>query len=253
MNTSGDAAESLVKIYLEGAEVCLRVTGSAVKNIAAALVALNKEQKFSTGKTKLAKMIRSGKELKVFSIREEDLKQFTKVSKSYGVLFCVLKNKKLKSPDGLVDIMVRTEDASKVNRIVERFKLSKPDVTTIKKEVQKDKFKENDIGVKKKGHKAKEEDEIREQPINKDNNELSNPNLAKTEKSPLSEHTSKSKKSSEMGSKSERPSVREELKKIKEDISKNNGLDRSETKNQKPEENKVTKHIQPKKKKERQR
>ncbi|MGI6777099.1 MAG: PcfB family protein [Acetivibrionales bacterium] len=42
-------------------------------------------------------------------------------AKRYGVLYCALRDKK--SLDGMCDIMVRVEDASKINRIVERFKL----------------------------------------------------------------------------------------------------------------------------------
>lgn len=35
MNTSGDAAEQIVRLTLEGYEVVLKITGSAAKNIAA--------------------------------------------------------------------------------------------------------------------------------------------------------------------------------------------------------------------------
>ena len=35
-------------------------------------------------------MIKSGKELKVFSIPNKDLKKFTEQAKRYGVLYCVL-------------------------------------------------------------------------------------------------------------------------------------------------------------------
>ena len=37
MYNSGDAAEQIVRMSLEGAEVALKITGSAAKNIAAAL------------------------------------------------------------------------------------------------------------------------------------------------------------------------------------------------------------------------
>ncbi len=224
MNTSGEAAEALIRIYLEGAEVGLRLTGSAAKNIAAALIALNKEQKFSTGKTKLSKMIRSGKDLKIFSIRQSDLKKFTKESKTYGVLFCALMRKKEKKKNELIDIMVRADDASKVNRIIEKFNLSAPDITTIKRDAEKDKNKS----------------------LNKEKENHSNPKLAQTEKNPLSEHTLKGKENSEVGTKLERVSVREKIKKIKDEMKKSI-LGKSEKK--KLEKNRETKHKQPKRKK----
>lgn len=40
MTNSGDAAEQIVRMSLEGTEVALKLTGSAAKNIAAALYTL---------------------------------------------------------------------------------------------------------------------------------------------------------------------------------------------------------------------
>lgn len=42
MNNSGDAAEQVVRLSLEGTEVALKLTGSAAKNIAAAIYILRK-------------------------------------------------------------------------------------------------------------------------------------------------------------------------------------------------------------------
>lgn len=54
-------------------------------------------------------MLKSGKELKVFTISEEHLKQFATEAKRYGVVYCALRGKE-KSADGMVDVMVRAED-----------------------------------------------------------------------------------------------------------------------------------------------
>ena len=119
MNTSGDAAESIVRMSLQGLEVAVKLSGSGAKNVAAIMIAMLKDQKQTKGKTRLTSMLKSGKELKVFTVKEEDLRKFTEEAKRYGVLFCALKGKG-KSLDGMVDIMVRAEDASKINRIVDR-------------------------------------------------------------------------------------------------------------------------------------
>ena len=78
MNRSGDAAEQIVRMSLEGTEVALRLTGSAAKNIAAALYTImqNKDKNKIRGKQRLTAMLKSGKELKVFTVSEEHLKQF---------------------------------------------------------------------------------------------------------------------------------------------------------------------------------
>lgn len=129
MYNSGDAAEQIVRISLEGTEVALKLTGSAAKNIAAMIYAVlkNRDKNKTKGRQRLTAMLKSGKELKVFTVGEEHLKQFATEAKRYGVVYCALRGKE-KSADGMVDIMVRAEDASKINRIVERFKLAAVDI-----------------------------------------------------------------------------------------------------------------------------
>ena len=140
MNTSGDAAEQIVRMSLEGTEVALKLTGSAAKNIAAMLYAVlkNRDKNKTKGRQRLTAMLKSGKELKVFTVSEDQLKQFATEAKQYGVVYCALRGKG-KSTDGLVDIMVRAEDASKINRIVERFKLAAVDTVSIKREIEQSK------------------------------------------------------------------------------------------------------------------
>ena len=247
MNTSGDAAESIVRMSLQGFEVAVRLSGSGAKNIAALLVAILKDKQQTKGKTRLTNMLKSGKELKVFTVKEEDLKKFTEEAKRYGVLFCALKSKG-KSVDGMVDIMVRAEDASKINRIVDRFNLSTYDKASIKSEIQKTKDSK-DKGVVIKSVEERLVDDILSKPINKEENEMSNPQLAKTEKNPPLEPTLNNKNKLDKGTKSDKPSVREKIKSIKEEQKKERDLDKSELKNEKTEKNKTTKHKQPKSKK----
>lgn len=180
MNTSGDAAESIVRMSLQGLEVAVRLSGSGAKNIAALMIAILKDQKQTKGKTRLTNMLKSGKELKVFTVKEEDLRKFTEEAKRYGVLFCALKSRG-KSVDGMVDIMVRAEDASKINRIVDRFNLATVDTASIKSEIQKSKDSK-DKGVVIKSVEEKLVDDILSKPISKEENEMSNPQVAKTEK-----------------------------------------------------------------------
>ena len=250
MNTSGDAAESIVRMSLQGFEVATRISGSGAKNIAALIYTIMKDNTQTKGKTRLTNMIKSGKELKVFSVKEEDFKKFTQEAKRYGVLFCALKGKE-KSSDGMVDIMVRAEDASKINRIVERFKFVTIDTASIKNDVQKSKDGK-DKGVIVKSVEEKLVDDILTKPISKEEQEMLNPQVAKTEKSPLSKPFSENKKKSDLGAKLEKPSVREEIKQIREEQKQKaeNDLDKSELSKDKDSKNRFneTKHKQPKKK-----
>lgn len=102
----------------------------AAKQVAVLLYAILREQKKTKGKTRLTNMLRSGKELKVFAVKDTDLKQFCEASKKYGVLYCVLKDRN--ADDGITDVMVRAEDASKINRIFERFQLATVDMAALR-------------------------------------------------------------------------------------------------------------------------
>lgn len=95
------------------------------------LAAMSKEDKITKGKTRLNKLIKSGKELTVFSIPNEDIKRFSMEAKRYGVLYCVVKSK---TKDGSIDIISRAEDAPKINRIVERFRLAAVNAGSITKD-----------------------------------------------------------------------------------------------------------------------
>ena len=74
MSYSGDAAEQVVRMSLEGAEVAAKITGAGAKQVAILLYAILREQKKTKGKTRLTNMLRSGKELKVFAVKDTDLK-----------------------------------------------------------------------------------------------------------------------------------------------------------------------------------
>lgn len=159
MNTGGEAAEQIVRMSLEGFEVAAKITGAGAKNIAILLYSILKEEKKTKGKARLTSMLRSGKELKVFTVKNGDLKKFTQEAKKYGVLYCVLTDRKNKDPNAEVDVIARAEDASKISRIVERFNLASVDTASIVTEAEKSKDAkdgqpEPDIGVQERRRKT---------------------------------------------------------------------------------------------------
>ena len=275
MNTGGEAAEQIVRMSLEGFEVAAKITGAGAKNIAILLYSILKEEQKTKGKARLTNMLRSGKELKVFTVKSGDLKKFTQEAKKYGVLYCVLADRGNKDPNAEVDVIARAEDASKISRIVERFNLASVDAASIVTEAEKSKGAkakskdtktaeskedgqpEPDIGVQEKAEKDRLMDALMGKPIKKEEN-APNPSLAKTEKSPLSEPTLKQQRKSAEGAtmtKAEKPSVREELRKIKEsrkeqeaDVSP--AKEKSSDRAKKPPAGK-TEHKQPQKRKRR--
>ena len=135
MSYSGDAAEQVVRMSLETGEVAVKLAGAGAKQLAILLYAILREQTKTKGKTRLTNMLRSGKELKVFAVKDSDLQLFCREAKKYGVLYCVLKDRD--ATDGITDIMVRAEDASKINRIFERFNLATVDMAEIRSEIER--------------------------------------------------------------------------------------------------------------------
>lgn len=137
MTSGGETADQAVRMTLQGIEVAANVAlnagGTAAKSLAVTLYAILTDKKKVKGKTRLQSMLKSGKELKVFAIRHEDLKVFCDEAKRYGVLYSVLKEKN--NTDGIVDIMVRAEDASKISRIVDKFELATVDTKAIRESI----------------------------------------------------------------------------------------------------------------------
>ena len=211
------------------------------------LYAVLKEKKKTKGRARLETLVKSGRPLTVFSVKESDLKQFVQEAKRYGVLYCAVRNPK-GSSDGLVDVIVKEEDAPRINRIVDRFQFaSVTEAAKIKTEIERTRAEKAKAGKSEKQEKKPEKvqiqqekqgqaepekdypqkskedqlmDELFGEPVKKEGKEQ-NPSLAKTTKSRLSEPTSKKQEKTAEGTsklyapeKPEKPSVRKELREI---------------------------------------
>lgn len=237
MNHGAEAADQVVNMSLRGIEVMAKISGEGAKNLAVYLHAVLRGQTRTKGRARLESLLRSGKELKVFAVRNEDLPTFCKEAKRYGVLYCALRDKK--HEDGLCDIMVRAEDAAKINRIVERFKLATVDTAKIKSEIAKSRNENQEAPLPEESHEHTEEhaatmkgtpaeksaddflDELMAGPKQPEPmtppNDNPNPTTATAEKSLPSELTyARSEASAEGTIEPERKSVRQELQEIRE-------------------------------------
>lgn len=125
-----------MRIALEGTETAVKLAGSGAKEAAALIYAMLRDERKTKGRTRLVNMLRSGKELRVFAVRDEDLRRFCEQAKRYGVLYTVLKDRS--ADDGITDVMIRKEDAAKVSRIFERFSLARVDTAAVRAEIEKD-------------------------------------------------------------------------------------------------------------------
>ena len=213
---SADTADQMMKMTLEGievaAEIGLKAGGEAAKSLAVTLYAIITDNKKIRGKTNLDNLLKSGKELKVFAIHHKDLEKFCIEAKHYGVLYSVLKEKD--KTDGIVDIMVKAEDASKISRMVDKFDLATIDTKAIRESV----LSQKDV----KPMSDEEHDKL----LNQLMDDKQNPTKARTSKdgtpfepSSKTSKTEKKKKTVERRKSiatMDKPSVLKELKDIKE-------------------------------------
>lgn len=188
MNAGGEAAEQVVRMSLEGVEVAARITGYGAKNLAVLIAAVLKEEQKTAGKARLTNMIKSGQELKVFTVQQKDLKKFAKEAKRYGVLYSILKEKNNDDPNAAIDVIARANDAPKISRIIEKFNLNSVDKASVVKDMEAD----------------------------------LNPSLAKTDRSPQSLQSSEKEKGYRFTKQEKKPSVRERIALYREEIRKKN-------------------------------
>lgn len=218
MNNSGDAAEQIVRMSLEGVQVAAKITGDGAEKLAKILLLAIKDTSKSKGRASLSKLLKSNKPIKVFEIKDRDLKKFCQEANKYGVLYHVLKDKS--TNNGKCDIMVRAEDASKVNRIFERFNLGANNKAVICKAVEKSQQPKE----QEKTAEDKFIDELFGEPKQKDKPYNTNPSAAKTESSrpsePISGMRNDRRESRSFDDPSKRPSVKAQLKKIREEQQK---------------------------------
>ena len=117
MDVSGEVADLMVKEGIQLTEASIKLLAAGSKNLAAFLWALAKDNKKLVGKTSMSRLLREGKELRVFHIKESDLEAFKAFAKS-NVLFAAVKDRD--ATDGLVDLITNTDFVSQVNLFMER-------------------------------------------------------------------------------------------------------------------------------------
>lgn len=117
MDVSGDVADLMVKESIQLTEASIKLLAGGSRDLTAFLLALARDNKKLVGKTGMNRLLREGKELKVFQLRESDLAEFAKYAKN-NVLFAVIKDQR--RTDGLVDLVTNTDFVGQVNLFMER-------------------------------------------------------------------------------------------------------------------------------------
>lgn len=118
--SSGDAADEVVRMMLSGAELTLRMTASATKNLFALSIALAKIHKKLYGRTNMKKMLRDTRDIRVFPMETEQFREFEKRAKKYGLLYASVRDN---GPDGkLIDVILPATELDRANSVFEKIK-----------------------------------------------------------------------------------------------------------------------------------
>ena len=115
MEVSGEVADLVVKEGLQATESAVKLAASGMKNVAALLLAIAREQYKVVGKTNSKRLAKDPAPPSVTQIRTEDMKQFHSLAKEYGVLYFIVKKKGIESDT--VDVVSTDAYAAKLNAI----------------------------------------------------------------------------------------------------------------------------------------
>lgn len=115
MEVSGEVADLVVKEGLQATESAVKLAASGMKNVAALLLAIAREDYKVVGKTNSKRLAKDPAPPSVTQVKTEDMKQFQSLAKEYGVLYFIVKKKGIGSDT--VDVVSTENYAAKLNAI----------------------------------------------------------------------------------------------------------------------------------------
>lgn len=115
MEVSGEVAELLIKEGLEVAETAAKLAGSGMKNVAALLAAIARESYQIKGKASAKQLAADPTPATVTPLRAEDLKQFQRLAKDFGLLYFI--PQKRGEENTILNVVSNETHAAKLNAI----------------------------------------------------------------------------------------------------------------------------------------
>ena len=139
MTNSGDAADTVVRVMLTGTEITLRLTASAAKNLLALSVALAKQHKQISGKTRMKKILKDTRDIRVFPMTKAQYRAFRKQAKPFWLLYAAIRDK---DGRGQIDLVLPATELDRANLVFEKMLYRQEDKSSGKETVEKPKEKE---------------------------------------------------------------------------------------------------------------
>lgn len=117
MDVSAEAADLVVKEGIQATESAVKLAGSALKNVAALLLALKRQDNKVVGQTNAKRLARDPAPAVVIPLKREDMGQFKKLAKEYGILYFIAQ--KRGSTQGYVNVVSNQNYAAQLNAVME--------------------------------------------------------------------------------------------------------------------------------------
>ena len=134
MTNSGDAAETVVRVMLTGTEITLRLTASAAKNLLALSVALAKQHKQISGKTRMKKILKDTRDIRVFPMTRAQYREFQKKAKPFRLLYASIRDR---DGGGQIDLVLPATELDRANLVFEKMLYRQEDKIGVKEPAEK--------------------------------------------------------------------------------------------------------------------
>ena len=119
MDVSAEAADLVVKEGIQATESAVKLAGSALKNVAALLLALKRQDNKVVGKTNAKRLARDPAPAVVIPIKAEDKAKFQKLAKEFGVLYFFAQKKG--NDNGMLNVVSNENYAALLNAIMQQL------------------------------------------------------------------------------------------------------------------------------------
>ena len=119
MDVSAEAADLVVKEGIQATESAVKLAGAGLKNVAALLLALQRQDNKVIGKTTAKRLARDPAPAEVIPLKKEDMRQFKKLAKEYGILYFFAQKKGNES--GYINVVSNQNYAAQLNAVMEQM------------------------------------------------------------------------------------------------------------------------------------
>ena len=119
MDVSAEAADVVVRESLQATEAAAKLTLEGVKNVAALLLAIAKQDMKVVGETTAKRLARAPAPAVVIPIKAEDKAKFQKLAKEFGVLYFFAQKKG--NDNGMLNVVSNENYAALLNAIMQQL------------------------------------------------------------------------------------------------------------------------------------